>query len=366
MEACALRCEETKRYDGLDVTAYIRATPLGSTPLRDELTTVRERVVALLAKLNEANDRCALVATERDQLREKMKDADDSYRSVVNGTCFAGDELHCSCVPALREEIKRTSTECDAESDLVATLQAELNEARAACVALREGLVTAVSRLEVAIDHAGTEKARVAELEIESAALLARYTAMHKVERDALVEANGAAQARVAELESSLSGFDAISRAQTETTVARTECDAALARVAELEGNLAMSLEGDEHLRAALREELNAAVAEIATERDDLIEAVRASEIATGIARSERDAYRKAKQENDERFQNAATGQRERAEAAEARVAELEAALSGMLSRDSFGCSCDEPALGVCRWHALTARAAALVKGSGR
>ena len=68
----------------------------------------------------------------------------------------------------------------------------------------------------------------------------------------------------------------------------------------------------------------------------------------------------------DERFQNATAGQRERAEAAEARVAELEAALSGMLSRDSFGCSCDEPALGVCRWHALTARAAALVKGGGR
>ena len=105
MEACALRCEETKRYDGLDVTAYIRATPLGSTPLRDELTTVRER---------------------------EMR-------------------------------------------------------------GLKEAL-----RLESAL---------------------------------------AAALARVAELESSLSGFDAISRAQTETTVARAELAATQGRVAELEAN---------------------------------------------------------------------------------------------------------------------------------
>jgi hypothetical protein len=45
-----------------------------------------------------------------------------------------------------------------------------------------------------------------------------------------------------------------------------------------------------------------------------------------------------------------------------ARVSELEAALLGMLLRDEMGCACDEPELGPCEWHVLTANARKLLE----
>jgi len=40
-----------------------------------------------------------------DALQKRLDDIQDSYRRTVLEQC-AGDELHCSCVPALRAEIK--------------------------------------------------------------------------------------------------------------------------------------------------------------------------------------------------------------------------------------------------------------------
>lgn len=52
----------------------------------------RDEVVALTKRSN--------------TLVEKLHDIEESYRQVVHGKC-AGDEVHCSCVPALRREIDR-------------------------------------------------------------------------------------------------------------------------------------------------------------------------------------------------------------------------------------------------------------------
>ena len=46
-----------------------------------------------------------LAWAENDRLRERITEYEDSYRAVIAEKCFAGDEIHCSCVPPLRREI---------------------------------------------------------------------------------------------------------------------------------------------------------------------------------------------------------------------------------------------------------------------
>jgi hypothetical protein len=41
-----------------------------------------------------------------EELEEKLKDITDTYKEVMNEKCSA-DEMHCTCVPFLRDEIKQ-------------------------------------------------------------------------------------------------------------------------------------------------------------------------------------------------------------------------------------------------------------------
>jgi len=49
------------------------------------------------------------LATELTALRERVKDYEDTQRTIMSERC--GDEVHCTCVPPLRAEVKRLTVE---------------------------------------------------------------------------------------------------------------------------------------------------------------------------------------------------------------------------------------------------------------
>jgi len=93
------------------------------------------------------------ILAERNALRAKLEaaeeriaDDDGAYRSVMAERC-AGDELHCTCVPHLRQgiaELKAKLAECERERDEAiegeCARAVERDAAEARCAMLREAL----------------------------------------------------------------------------------------------------------------------------------------------------------------------------------------------------------------------------------
>lgn len=61
------------------------------------------------------------------QLEEELEDHATYYRKIVNGEC-ALDELHCACVPALRDKIKKQETEIETLKKEAAPFQAQIDQ----------------------------------------------------------------------------------------------------------------------------------------------------------------------------------------------------------------------------------------------
>jgi chromosome segregation ATPase len=69
---------------------------------------VAQRKISELAELLRERDGWEAEAT---RLKDELDEIKESFAATVRGDCF-GDEKHCACVPALREEITRLRDLC--------------------------------------------------------------------------------------------------------------------------------------------------------------------------------------------------------------------------------------------------------------
>lgn len=84
-----------------------------------EIVTNNERIAKLEAEREELstlyNHACARIDSDAERiadLKEELQAHDDYYRIVVNDEC-APDEVHCTCVPALRKKIDNLEAELE-------------------------------------------------------------------------------------------------------------------------------------------------------------------------------------------------------------------------------------------------------------
>lgn len=63
---------------------------------------------------------------ELEELRDWKADVEESYRKVMQEKCPT-DEQHCTCVPILRAEIKKTQRVCEAAPYVLAMLKIAFN-----------------------------------------------------------------------------------------------------------------------------------------------------------------------------------------------------------------------------------------------
>jgi hypothetical protein len=55
---------------------------------------------------------------ENERLKEELADIQETYQKVMSEKC-PGDEIHCTCVPVLREEIKQLKSQVRIDGNCV-------------------------------------------------------------------------------------------------------------------------------------------------------------------------------------------------------------------------------------------------------
>lgn len=74
--------------------------------LRDaEIAQLRRELEIAKSQAIQARAQAVTVAAERDELRQELSDLAAAHRRIMEEDC-PGDEVHCTCVPMLRRELK--------------------------------------------------------------------------------------------------------------------------------------------------------------------------------------------------------------------------------------------------------------------
>ena len=96
------------------------------TDREEEMSDIKDRMV-FLADEGNFYEACLVAGEYIKQLEEQIADMNDAYKVVMDEKC-ADDEIHCTCVPALRQQIKQLEDERRMYLDEKATFKEQVKQ----------------------------------------------------------------------------------------------------------------------------------------------------------------------------------------------------------------------------------------------